>query len=91
MQEGGDSKGSKRFTLRMDDEINKILGDIDEKPKSEFVREAILHYASSATYRRRKMGLDTNISTKDSILLEKKEKGHPETPVRVLHKPAWQR
>lgn len=84
MQKGGDST---RHTVRVDDEVQKILED--QNQKSAFIREAILHYASSTTYRRRKISLDIN--TNDNTSVEKKEEEKPETPVRVLHKPAWQR
>lgn len=84
MQKGGDST---RHTLRVNDEVQKILED--QNQKSEFIREAILHYASSDTYQRRKINLDTN--TNDNASVEKKEKEQPEKPVRILHKPAWQR
>jgi len=79
---------SPRFTIRLNNEIQKILADIDKNKRSAFIREAIIHYASSSTYRS-KVSFDQPY--KDKVTLPVQEKVQHETPVRVLHKPAWQR
>jgi len=80
-----------RITIRISDEIKPILADIDENDKyarSAFIRDAILHYASSSTYR---IKAGTFSVFKDNTLPQTNDKEQPELPVRVLHKPAWQR
>ena len=79
---------SPRFTIRLNYEIQTILADIDKHERSAFIREAILHYASSYTYRRK---TSSEAHTNNNFLTEIKEKEQPSPPVRILHKPAWQR
>jgi hypothetical protein len=79
---------SPRITLRMNHEIENILSDIDKNERSAFIREAIVHYASSSTYRRKSISISPST---DNLSLLTKEKVEPSSPVRVLHKPAWQR
>ena len=78
---------SPRFTIRLNNEIQKILADIDKNERSAFIREAIIHYASSSTFRTKE---SFDPPYKDTVSKQTKEKEQPETPVRVLHKPAWQ-
>ena len=85
LTEKGDSP---RITLRMNTEILAILEDIDKNQRSAFIREAIVHYASSSAYRS-KISTTSYSSSSMSIQIEGKEQ--PSTPIRVLHKPAWQR
>ena len=82
MQKGGDSP---RFTLRLNDEIQKILADIDQKQRSDFIRQAILHYASISTYQ------SSDSLSRGHVSMQMREKEQSTTPVRILHKPAWQR
>ena len=79
---------SPRITLRMNNEIQEILADIDKNQRSAFIREAIVHYASSSSYRRK---ITTEYYSTDSTSAQMNEKEQLGIPVRVLHKPAWQR
>jgi hypothetical protein len=72
----------------MNNEIKVILADIDKNQRSAFIRDAIVHYASSSTYRRK---ITPDYHSTDSTSTQVKEKEQPITPIRVLHKPAWQR
>jgi len=80
-----------RITIRISDEIKTILADIDKNDKyarSAFIRDAIVHYASSSTFRIKTSSFSV---FKDDAKPQITEKEQPETPFRVLHKPAWQR
>ncbi len=79
---------SPRITLRMNNEIQEILADIDKNQRSAFIREAIVHYASSSTYRRK---MTSDYYSTDNTSIKTREKEQPSIPIRVLHKPAWQR
>ena len=79
-----------RITIRISKEIETILADIsksDKYARSAFIREAILHYASSSTSQTK---VSSKSFFKDDISVQVKEKKEPEIPVRILHKPAWQ-
>lgn len=87
----GTEDDTPRITIRISDEIKTILANIDKNDKyarSAFIRDAIVHYASSSTYR---IKAGSTSVFKDNALPQTKEKEQPELPVRVLHKPAWQR
>jgi hypothetical protein len=71
----------------MNDEILEILDSISLNERSAFIREAIVHYASSSTYRRK---ITANYYPTDNNSAQMEEKEQPIVPVRVLHKPAWQ-
>jgi hypothetical protein len=72
----------------MNNEIKEILADIDKNQRSAFIREAIVHYASSSTYKRR---IIPDYYSTDNPASRMDEEDQPNVPVRVLHKPAWQR
>ena len=78
---------SPRITLRMNNEILTILDEIDKNKRSAFIREAIIHYASSSAYRRK---TSTSSYLEENTVKKTEEKEQPSIPVKV-YTPAWKR
>lgn len=81
---------SPRITLRMNNEIKEILADIDKNQRSAFIRDAIVHYASSVAYRRE---ISTNLISTDDESIQPANPEYPSVkhaPVNTPYKPAWQ-
>ena len=79
---------SPRITFRISNEIEEILSSLDKNERSAFMREAIVHYATSYAYRRKESTLTVSTVDQEKEYIEKEK---PSSPIRVLHKPAWQR
>ena len=82
---------SPRLTIRISSEVEQILSLVDQKRKSLFVRDAILHYAKYGNSPDLSPKTYEDSSSGDYDRIREKIDEADSAPIVVVNKPAWQR